>query len=109
MIDRLEKKLPLTDALLDYESMDDLVDENDVEEDDLIDPKALQAEIDKLKDYKQLATNITQNAKADALLRVLDKAFDFTERLGGHVKRLFLLNLCVPKRGSSSFWGSMAT
>ncbi|MFA5922500.1 MAG: SNF2-related protein [Methylococcaceae bacterium] len=86
MIDRLEKKLPLTDALQDYESMDDLVDENDVEENDLIDPKALQAEIDKLKDYKQLATNITQNAKADALLRVLDKAFDFTERLGGSRK-----------------------
>jgi SNF2 family DNA or RNA helicase len=83
MIDRLEKKLPLADAFQDYESMDDLIDENDLDEDDLIDPKALQAEIDKLKDYKQLATNITKNAKADALLSVLDKAFDFTERLGG--------------------------
>jgi superfamily II DNA/RNA helicase len=83
MIDRLEKKLPLTDALQDYESIDDLADENNVEESDLIDPKALQGEIDKLKDYQQLATNITQNAKADALLRVLDKAFDFAERLGG--------------------------
>ena len=83
MIDRLEKKLPLTDALQDYESIDDLADENNVEEGELCDPKALQAEIDKLKDYKQLATNITQNAKADALLRVLDKAFDFAVRLGG--------------------------
>ena len=83
MIDRLQKKLPLTDALQDYDAIDDLVDENDVEKDDLIDPKALQAEIDKLKNYKQLATNITQNAKADALLRVLDKAFETTVRLGG--------------------------
>jgi len=83
MIDRLQKKLPLTDALQDYDAIDDLVDENDVEEDDLIDQKALQAEIDKLKNYKQLATNITRNAKADALLRVLDKAFETTVRLGG--------------------------
>ncbi|GAB6139674.1 SNF2-related protein [Methylosoma difficile] len=83
MIDRLEKKLPLLDALQDYDAMDDLADENDVEDADSIDPQALQAEIDKLKDFKQLASNITQNSKFDALLRVLGKAFDFTERLGG--------------------------
>jgi len=83
MIDRLEKKLPLIDALQDYDATDDLADTNDIVDEDLIDAKALQAEIDKLKDFKQLATNITQNAKAEALLRVLGKAFDFTERLGG--------------------------
>ncbi len=83
MIDRLEKKLPLIDALQDYEAMDDLADTNDISDEDLIDAKALQAEIDKLKDFKQLAGDITQNSKFDALLRVLDKAFDFTERLGG--------------------------
>jgi superfamily II DNA/RNA helicase len=91
MIDRLEKKLPLIDALQDYEAMDDLADENDVEEDGLnnsesIDPKALQTEIDKLKDFKQLASAITQNSKFEALLRVLGRAFDFTERLGGERK-----------------------
>ncbi|NOU45143.1 MAG: DEAD/DEAH box helicase [Methyloglobulus sp.] len=86
MIDRLEKKLSLTDALQDYESMDDLVDESEIEDDDFVDPQVLQAEIDKLKNYKELAANITQNAKADALLRVLGKAFDFTERLGGSRK-----------------------
>jgi SNF2 family DNA or RNA helicase len=32
MIDRLQKKLPLTDALQDYDTIDDLVDENDVEQ-----------------------------------------------------------------------------
>ncbi|MCK9395477.1 MAG: DEAD/DEAH box helicase [Methylobacter sp.] len=83
MIDRLEKKLPLIDALQDYETTDDLTDSNDITDDDLIDAKALQAEIDKLKDFKQLASDITQNSKFDALLRVLGKAFDFTERLGG--------------------------
>ena len=83
MIDRLEKKLPLLDALQDYDAMDDLADENNVEDADSIDQQALQAEIDKLKDFKQLASNITQNSKFDALLRVLGKAFDFTERLGG--------------------------
>jgi len=83
MIDRLEKKLPLIDALQDYETTDDLTDSNGITDDDLIDAKALQAEIDKLKDFKQLAGDITQNSKFDALLRVLDKAFDFTERLGG--------------------------
>ncbi|MDD2800234.1 MAG: SNF2-related protein [Methylococcales bacterium] len=83
MIDRLEKKLPLIDALQDYEAMDDLADTNDITDEDLIDAKALQAEIDKLKDFKQLASDITQNSKFDALLRVLGKAFDFTERLGG--------------------------
>ena len=83
MIDRLEKKLPFIEALQDYETTDDLADSNDITDEDLIDAKALQVEIDKLKDFKQLATNITQNAKADALLSVLGKAFDFTERLGG--------------------------
>lgn len=83
MIDRLEKKLPLIDALQDYETADDLTDSNDITDDDFIDAKALQAEIDKLKDFKQLASDITQNSKFDALLRVLGKAFDFTERLGG--------------------------
>ncbi|MGZ4991714.1 MAG: SNF2-related protein [Methylobacter sp.] len=83
MIDRLEKKLPLIDALQDYETTDDLTDSNDITDDDLTDAKALQAEIDKLKDFKRLAGDITQNSKFDALLRVLGKAFDFTERLGG--------------------------
>lgn len=36
MIDRLEKKLPLLDALQDYNAMDDLADENNVEDADSI-------------------------------------------------------------------------
>jgi ERCC4-related helicase len=83
MIERLEKKLPLMEALQDYETVDDLADADDVSDEDLIDSKALRAEIDKLKSFKQLAAGIAQDAKADALLRVLGKAFDFAERLGG--------------------------
>lgn len=83
MIERLEKKMPLVDALRDYDALDDLTDVNEIEEEDLIDPDALQAEIDQLKDFRTLANSISRNAKADALLRVLDKAFEFTERLGG--------------------------
>ncbi|MCW3481620.1 DEAD/DEAH box helicase [Neisseriaceae bacterium JH1-16] len=83
MIERLEKKMPLADALRDYDALDDLTDANDVEDEDLIDPEALQAEINQLKDFRTLAASISENAKADALLRVLGKAFEFTERLGG--------------------------
>ncbi|HJW57564.1 MAG TPA: SNF2-related protein [Burkholderiaceae bacterium] len=82
MIDRLEKKMPLVDALKDYDALDDLADAEGVEESDLFDPVALQAEIDQLKNFQTLASSITENAKANALLRVLDKAFDFAQRLG---------------------------
>lgn len=83
MIDRLEKKMPLVDALKDYDALDDLADANAVEEADMIDPDALQAEIDQLKSFQALADSIAENAKANALLRVLEKAFGFAERLGG--------------------------
>ena len=86
MIDRLESKMSLADALSDYEELDDLADASDVDDEDFIDPVALQAEIDKLKEFLQLASSITRNAKGDALLRVLDKSFEFTERLGGQRK-----------------------
>jgi len=86
MIERLESKMSLVDALSDYEELDDLADASDVEDEDFIDPAALQAEIDKLKDFLRLAGSIGRNAKGDALLRVLDRAFEFTERLGGQRK-----------------------
>ncbi len=84
MIGRLEKKMPLLAGLEeDYEGADDIADSNDVDDEDSIDPEALQEEIDQLKGFKQLANNISNNAKADALLRVLGKAFELNERLGG--------------------------
>jgi ERCC4-related helicase len=86
MVKRLESKLSLADALGDYEELGDLADATGMEDDDFIDPLALQSEIDRLKDFLRLAEGITSNAKGDALLAILDKAFDFTERLGGQRK-----------------------
>ena len=86
MIDRLESKMSLADALSDYEELDDLADASGVEDEDFIDLVALQAEIDKLKGFLSLAGSISSNAKGDALLRVLGRAFEFTERLGGQRK-----------------------
>lgn len=86
MIERMEKQLPLSDALEDYDALDDLADEEDVDEDDLVDPVALAAEVAQLKDFRTLAGRIVRDEKADALLRVLGRAFEFTERLGGRRK-----------------------
>lgn len=83
MINRLEQKQPLVEALQDYENLEDYQDEEGYSDEDLIDPEALQAEIDQLKDFKALAGNISQNAKAQALLRVLERAFEKTADLGG--------------------------
>lgn len=99
MIHRLENKMPVLDALTDYENYDDYSDEDGIEDEDTIDPQALQAEIDQLKSYKTLAASITKNAKAEALLSVLSRAFEFTVELGDCVKRSFLPSPCVPKPG----------
>lgn len=86
MIERLEKQLPLAAALEDYDAFDDLSDEAGVDEEDTVDPAALAAEVNQLKNFRALAERIARDAKADALLRVLGKAFDFAERLGGKRK-----------------------
>ncbi|WP_458735659.1 SNF2-related protein [Zobellella taiwanensis] len=83
MIKRLEQKLPLVDALQDYDGLSDYQDEEDVSDEDIIDPEALQAEIELLKSFENLAGGIVENAKASALLRVLQRAFDRVEELGG--------------------------
>lgn len=86
MIERLEKQLPLAGALEDYDALDDLSDEAGVDEQDTVDPSILAAEVNQLKSFRALAERIARDAKADALLRVLGKAFDFAERLGGKRK-----------------------
>lgn len=89
MISRLEKKADLAEALKDFDTLDDLLDETDEENDepeDIVSPEALKAEIEKLNNFRSMAANIAQNSKAEALVRVLNKAFDFAERLGGQRK-----------------------
>ncbi len=83
MIQRLE-----TQQLLGEESLADL-EEADDWRDRFDDPsgvsteQALTDEIEELKGFRQLAQEITSNAKSDALLTVLDRAFAMTESLGG--------------------------
>ena len=86
MIERLEKQLPLAGALEDYDALDDLSDEAGVDEEDTVDPAALAAEVNQLKAFRAIAERIARDAKADALLHVLGKAFNFAERLGGKRK-----------------------
>lgn len=83
MIDRLEKKQSLIEALQDIENIDDYQDEEVIDDADFIDPEALEAEIDLLREFKSLANSISGNAKAEALLRVLGRAFEKTSELGG--------------------------
>lgn len=89
MIARLERHVAVAqESLADFDSVDDLSDALEGEGDELTDapapdPTALQAEIAQLKDFRQLARSIERDCKAEALLRVLDKAFEMTERLGG--------------------------
>lgn len=87
MIERLEKQLPLEAVLHDYEGADDIADEEGIDDDqDLPDPISLEIEIAKLKGFRDRAERIKRNEKAEALLRVLGRAFEFAERLGGAKK-----------------------
>lgn len=94
MIQRLESK-----QLLDEESMDDLEEADEWRDrfDDLASDASAQAfvdEINELKDYQRLAARITSNAKSDALLTVLDKAFEMTQRMGGQHKAVIFTESC---------------
>jgi hypothetical protein len=86
MIERLEKQLPLVATLEDYDALSDLTDEDDIDEDEIADPASLAVEVEQLRNFRTLAECIARDAKADALLRVLGRAFDFAERLGGKRK-----------------------
>jgi superfamily II DNA or RNA helicase len=96
MIERLEHQLPVADeSLADFDTVADLVDAataKDASEDAdsagtapgaVPDPALLRAEIDRLRGFQRLAAGIAQDRKAQALLRVLGKAFEMTQRLGG--------------------------
>lgn len=87
MIERLEVQEPLLEGLEDdYEDAQDLMDEEAVDDDDskeAIDISELREEVELLQGFKGLAERISVNAKAEALLRVLSRAFEMTVRLGG--------------------------
>lgn len=88
MIERLETKLEVNvDALDDYDAVDEVVDELDIEEEsEEIDKEALKAEIAELKEYQRIAQGIRENAKGRALIEVLEAAFSKVAELGGKRK-----------------------
>jgi superfamily II DNA/RNA helicase len=77
----------------DYESLDETADEwNDQDADATVrnrdERDAISHEIDELRHFKQLATNIRDNAKGKALLTALDRAFAELDRLGAAKKAI---------------------
>lgn len=97
MIARMERALAATDKpavqpddLGDYEAVEDtkeeLDDANGEGDEAEADRKALEAEVGDLRAFRAVAQGIKENAKGDALLRALARAFDEVERLDGQRK-----------------------
>lgn len=91
LIHRLEQMLRGVDEELnldDYDSFDELLEEleltsDDVKRDIIQDRQAIGQELEKLKQYADLAKSIKTNAKGQKLLFALQKGFDETEKRGG--------------------------
>jgi len=95
MIQRLEdKKLLEDDVLSDLEEADDWRDIFDEFDEQGNDSQGLDAEIADLKEYKALAERIESNAKGQALITVLERAFDMAEKLGGQRKAVIFTESC---------------
>ncbi|EOE6903942.1 TPA: DEAD/DEAH box helicase family protein [Pseudomonas aeruginosa] len=77
----------------DYESLDETADEwndqgSDVAAPSRLERDAIAEEIEELRHFKTLATNIRDNAKGKALLTALDRAFAELDRLGAPRKAI---------------------
>ena len=96
MITRLEENAAAgLESLDDYETAGEVAEEMDLEDDEAaIDQAKLREEIEELKSYKAIAQKIQQNAKGEALLTVLDKAFSTVEELGGQRKAVIFTESC---------------
>lgn len=101
MVKRLqENELLAEDSLGDLEESSDWVDAFYEDDDCEFDGdkesqrRKLTQEINELREFQSLAAGITQNAKGDALLKVLEKALDFTENLGGQRKAVVFTESC---------------
>ena len=92
-----EPKRKLLDELdEDYEALDEVVDEWDEDDNESttvmsdFERTAIENEIKELDSFAELASSIEQNAKGEALLKVLGVAFEKTEEYGGSRKALIL-------------------
>ncbi len=94
LLDEAPEVVDLTEELdEDYESLDETADEwSDQDADAAVrnrdERDAISHEIDELRHFKQLATNIRDNAKGKALLTALDRAFAELDRLGAAKKAI---------------------
>ena len=97
MLERLKNKQQVTnDDLSDLENADERLDEdlNDEEIENHAEASRLQQEIETLTACREIAANITDNAKGEALLIVLEKAMTMTESLGGQRKAVIFTESC---------------
>jgi superfamily II DNA/RNA helicase len=97
MVERLKDQQSLDEsALTDLEESDDWIDKFEGSEREQAGaPKTkLQQEIALLSECQELASSITDNAKGDALLVVLDKALEMTAELGGQRKAVVFTESC---------------
>ena len=94
VLDEASEVVDLTEELdQDYESLDETADEwSDHDAEAAVrnrdERDAISHEIDELRHFKQLATNIRDNAKGKALLTALDRAFAELDRLGAAKKAI---------------------
>ncbi len=98
IIDRLIAQQATTaQALEEFETADELADElqADAESDAILTELASRRdEIARLTDCRELAKSIRTNQKGEALLQVLDRAFELTFRLGGVKKAVIFTESC---------------
>ncbi|NCD32875.1 MAG: DEAD/DEAH box helicase [Spartobacteria bacterium] len=93
---RNERADPFTESVgNDFETYDEYIDENevlaDIEEPASLSKEerdAIQQEIIDLRGFYELALQITQNAKGEALLQALESGFSMTRELGGAEKAI---------------------
>ena len=70
----------------DFETADEVADEMGEDADGGEAPRVTAEELDELRSYRALAAGVRRNSKAEALLKVLPRAFDRIEELGGQRK-----------------------
>lgn len=94
VLDEAPEVADLTEELdEDYESLDETSDEWNVQDTDTTthsrdERDVISQEINELRHFKQLATNIRDNAKGKALLTALERAFAELDRLGAAKKAI---------------------
>lgn len=86
IIQRLEKEKDLASGLKDFETVDEYIDQKDIDLDEPQLVQDLKEEISRLKYYRDLAHNIQENSKGEALLLALPKALEMNQQMGGNDK-----------------------